>query len=226
MRHLKVLASSLAVVLLLVMATDYVAIAATGKPVILGKLNTAGKTTIIKSSKGPALKLVTKPGKPPLAVKRSVLVKKLNADKVDGMSASDLGVRTQVYSIEVPNATRSNFVMTIPDVQAGTYLATMDGWIYAPAGSVHCYLRVPGGLDRPQDYVEDSALGFYAISASGVVAVSTAGDLTVRCQGTNGSWRTYQDFQVSLTPIDVVTELPSSFVRPSVAGRSATTTQR
>lgn len=223
MRYLKTLASAVAVVMLLVMATDYVAMAATGKPVILGKVNKSGKTTTIKSTKGAALSLKAKAGQAPLKVNQSTLVSKLNADQVDGKSANQLGVRTRLYSLDLPAATRSSFVMTLPDVPAGTYLATMDGWIYGTnASTMHCYLRTPDGTDRPQDYLQSSNT-FYAISASGIITVSETADLPVRCQGSSGSWSTYQDFQVSLTTIDAVTNLPSTFVKPSVAGRSAAT---
>ncbi len=222
MRHLKTLASALALVLVVLMATDYVAMAATGKPLILGKVNKSGKTTTIKSTKGAALSLKAKPGQPPLKVNSTTVVPNLNAGLVGGKSAAELGVRTRVYRMDLPNATRTEFTMTIPAVPAGTYLATIDGWIYAPAGHMFCYLRAPGGGDRPQDYIEGTD-GFYAISAAGVISVSPAGALTMKCQGVTGAMRTFNGFQVSLTPIDTVSSLPSTFARTKVTGKSAIT---
>ena len=90
---------ALALMCALVLGMDYVAFAATGQSVLLGKVNKANQvTTIERTTAGPALKLVTKPGKPPLQVKRAVKVKKLNADLLDGLSSTDLALRPQVSS--------------------------------------------------------------------------------------------------------------------------------
>lgn len=100
------LLKSLAVTGVLVLAADHVAVAATGQSLVLGKVNKAGQvTTIERTTAGPALNLVTKPGKPPLQVKRAVKVKRLNADRVDGLSAEQLGRRPLVTSFGTTECT-------------------------------------------------------------------------------------------------------------------------
>ena len=70
---------------LLVGAANLGAYAATGGPLLLGKSNTASKTTTLKTTgNGAALSLKSKAGKAPLKVSNSTKVAKLNADLVDG----------------------------------------------------------------------------------------------------------------------------------------------
>jgi hypothetical protein len=220
MRHLKVLASSLAVVALLVMATDYVAIAATGKPVILGKLNTAGKTTIIKSGSGPALKLVTKPGKPPLAVKRSVLVKKLNADKVDGKSASQLGVRAQVHTFEMDSGSTTFVERTFTDVPAGTYIASFDVWLYLDDNvGGFCYFN-PGPGSQGNASFAPHPLGFAPISATTLMKLDETTDVDLSCSFTASTpVSTYQTGRAWFTPVDVASG--ATDFRPAVNAKPA-----
>lgn len=69
---------------------DSIAFAATGDSLLLGKTNKAGKTTTVKSAKGPALSLKTKKNAAPFAVSSNKKVAKLNADAVDGLGAAQL----------------------------------------------------------------------------------------------------------------------------------------
>src|SRR4051794_17739220 len=62
--------------------------AATGGRLILGHSNTAGKTTTLKAKKGPAASFKVKRGTAPFKVSSGKKVAKLNADKLDGVSAS------------------------------------------------------------------------------------------------------------------------------------------
>lgn len=79
--------------------------AATGDPVIAGAENQAGQQTTLRSNSlstltlvnsrstdGSALSLFTPVGTPPFRVNRGALVRRLNADKIDGMHASELAV--------------------------------------------------------------------------------------------------------------------------------------
>jgi hypothetical protein len=79
----------LAVILALLFGAASTALGANGQPLILGKAaNTATKITgLVKSGVGPALRLRVDSG-PPLAVNSSGQVLNLNADYVDGRSAS------------------------------------------------------------------------------------------------------------------------------------------
>ena len=79
----------LAVILALMFGAASTALGANGNPLILGKAaNTASKITgLVKSGAGPALRLKVDSG-PPLAVNTAGQVLNLNADYVDGRSAS------------------------------------------------------------------------------------------------------------------------------------------
>lgn len=79
----------LAAILALVIGVASAALGANGKPLILGKAaNTATKVTgLVKGGAGPALSLKVDSG-PPLSVNSSDQVPNLNADLVDGRSAS------------------------------------------------------------------------------------------------------------------------------------------
>jgi len=79
----------LPVILALVFGAATTALGANGNPLILGKAaNPASKVTgLVKGGAGPALRLKVDSG-PPLAVDSTDQVLNLNADYVDGMSAS------------------------------------------------------------------------------------------------------------------------------------------
>lgn len=90
MGKLKTLVSALVVAAVLLVCTDYVAFAATGKSLLLGKLNhAAAVTTIDRTTNGPALKLTTNNGaSAPIVTNGHGRVANLNADTVDGKHAS------------------------------------------------------------------------------------------------------------------------------------------
>jgi hypothetical protein len=67
-----------------------IADAATGGNFILGKKNTAGAVTTLSNPNGTPLSLKAKSGSAPLAVNTSKLVAKLNANFLNGLSASQL----------------------------------------------------------------------------------------------------------------------------------------
>jgi hypothetical protein len=67
-----------------------VADATTGHPVLLGKGNSASKTTTIKSSHGPALSLSAPSGQAPLRVNSKKQVSKLNASLLGGKSEAQI----------------------------------------------------------------------------------------------------------------------------------------
>ncbi len=84
--------STLAVGLMLVVSIDYVSYAATGQSMVLGQANKASKVTVLKrTTPGPALKLSVKPGSAPLAVSNGTKVRRLNADRLDGLDSTALG---------------------------------------------------------------------------------------------------------------------------------------
>ncbi len=227
MRQVKSLVSAAAIAMMLVVSVDYLAFAATGQSLLLGRSNSANKATAItRTTSGPALQLNVKNGTgAPMKVNSKGRIGKLNADYVDGKHATDLGVRTTVYSYNVNVVGGSSFTFSLPSVPAGSYLATMDGWIYGPSAStLICYLRVGGSDDRLQQWFP-SVTGntYFPVSTSGVVTAPTTTNLIVRCSGNSGTWTDYNDFQVSLTRIDVRTNAATGPVvrpgRPSAAAR-------
>lgn len=79
----------LAVVVALVLVMAPAALAANGKPFLLGKRNVAtAVSTLIKKGPGPALSLKVRAGQPPLAVNSAGKVANLNADLLDGQDSS------------------------------------------------------------------------------------------------------------------------------------------
>ena len=66
----------------------------------LGRHNdTSSTTTVDRHGPGPAFRLETRPGSPPLAVTSGQRVARPNADRVDGMHAGQLATRAFVYRI-------------------------------------------------------------------------------------------------------------------------------
>jgi hypothetical protein len=98
----------LAVILALLFGVASTALGTNGKPFLLGKKNTASKVSkLIKSGVGPALQLGVDSG-PPLGVNSSEKVANLNADQVDGKSAT--------------NFVSSNVIKRESAIEAGTTL--------------------------------------------------------------------------------------------------------
>lgn len=147
MKRLRIRRPSPAMVVALIalaVATSGTAVAATGGTFILGKSNSAGHVSTLANRKGPALTVtgggsatpltVNAPaGVPPLAVNSSARVANLNADELDGLSASDLKVTagsTGNFSGPLPQ--------TIPDVNftAPTTLLLISGSGYRGSAGV------------------------------------------------------------------------------------------
>lgn len=95
-----IFALGVAVILAAVLGVASSALAANGKPFILGKRNVAKAiTTLVKQNDGPALNLVVQSGQPPMKVNSSGQVTNLNADQVDGQSAGAF-VKSDIYKRE------------------------------------------------------------------------------------------------------------------------------
>lgn len=110
------------------------------KPVLLGVSNHAAKATKISTTKGPALVLKTRSGQAPLKVTSDKLVRNLNADTVDGKSASDLGSRS--YTFTLPSAAAStSFTWGFDALPNGDYLASYDILGKTATAPVTCYFR-------------------------------------------------------------------------------------
>lgn len=181
MRHLKTLASALAIVAVLVMATDYIAMAATGKPLILGQVNKSGKTTTIQSSKGAALKLKVDSDKPPLKVNSSTMVKKLNAAKVGGMSASQLGIQTSVQEFKFTANDVTSVTAVLQTPSPGTYEVHYQAWMYTnPATDGYCQLHLDSATRAPTSVIVPTG-GFFIAESSSLITVTATTELDIEC---------------------------------------------
>src|SRR5579862_28181 len=123
---MKVLRGRVATVLVgaavLVGAVNLAACAANGHPLLLGVANSETKpATVTNTGSGSALSLKTSAKVAPLTVTSTKVVKNLNADTVDGVRASSLGVTATRYVLTDGD---SNF--TLKGVAAGSYLVTVD----------------------------------------------------------------------------------------------------
>lgn len=136
MQRLKSALTALAVGLVLLTALDFAASAATGRAMILGRFNQADHTTIVKNTKkGPALDLRVKKG-PALAVNSAKRVKRLNADRLDGLDASQLRAsRLNVYLYGTAGHT-GGFSQAVPSQATGSYLMSYSIQLVGAAGTV------------------------------------------------------------------------------------------
>jgi hypothetical protein len=134
MQRLKSALTALAVGIVLLTALDFAASAATGHAMILGKWNQADHKTVLKNTKqGVALDLRTKNG-PVLKVNNSKRIKKLNADKLDGMTGADYKTnRNTLYYWATPAHT-GGFSQVLPAQAPGSYLITYSVQLTGAAG--------------------------------------------------------------------------------------------
>lgn len=137
-------AAASALTLALVIGGAGLADAATGGNFILGKANTETSTASLSNSKGTPLSLAAPSGTAPLAVNQNVMVKKLNANDVGGLSATQLratggdGFRTTSITIG-PTQVEVAGTGALP---AGTYYVTATAWVDLITGDNYglCYI--------------------------------------------------------------------------------------
>lgn len=137
-------------------------IAATGKAFILGKANSAGKTTQLTSSSagGPTLKVtntggkaaaafVTKAGKAPFTVNRTTKVTNLNADQLDGLdSSSFLAAGAKAADSDLLDGLDSSaFALAGAPFGDATTLDGLDSTAFALAGAPFGDATTLDGLD-------------------------------------------------------------------------------
>jgi hypothetical protein len=181
MRALKTLASALGITVMLVVGVDYAATAATGRPLILGKINKAGaQSTLQRTKPGPALRLVTKSSaNPPLATNGRGRVANLNADLVDGLDGASLQNRAITYTLpESFGASQYNW--DLPGLPAGTYLVNYSVAV-SGSGAVTCGFVQP---DRPGEKATGNGVPLLFVSAvNGVGVVTHTGRTQFFCLG-------------------------------------------
>ena len=92
--------TTIAAATILVGGANLAAYAASGHPLILGHSNSAGTTTKLKNlGRGPALSLNSARSVPPLVVNSSKMVRHLNANKVGGLTVSQLNPAISTYKL-------------------------------------------------------------------------------------------------------------------------------
>jgi hypothetical protein len=198
--------TTLAAAAILVGGANLATYAATGHPLILGHANSAGTTTALKNTgRGPALSLNSSTHSSPLTVNSSKLVKHLNADRLGGMSATQINPAVSEYRIGSPGSTLSNaqhlFTINAP---AGDQAWSMTGiWTSdTSSDSMTCVLWDKRLLTHTshiayiyaqfQKSLSDVDSNF--INSSGVAQFSSHQKLLIGCstQGDTGTVRVAQ----------------------------------
>jgi hypothetical protein len=189
-----------------------VAYAATGHSFLLGKSNSANHTTTLKNTgSGAALTLKSKTTSAPLAVNSSKVVTHLNADMVDGVSASALQTRGIKYLL--PNTqVNKTIVYALPKLPAGIYQASYNviATTTVKGSSVGCDFEV-NNLSNLIGY--GGVMNEYSVAnGSGILDLRTK-TASLRCFSSAGYFATHDTGNVSsisLVRIDGVTNQKSS----------------
>lgn len=207
--------TALALALLLVVALDASAFAASGKSLLLGRLSKAKQvTTLSRVTPGPALGLrTTNSVTAPMTVNGRGRVNNLNADLLDGLDAAALQTRAHVSTYGIPTA-RNNVLLPVL-LPAGHYVVSYSAYLLGTTGKdAGCYLRRTGaGLATA--FVAESRLTSATqpagLTGTGFVTVPSGAALALICTSTNGTFTTTaaQPIQVVATSVvQVVTAAP------------------
>jgi hypothetical protein len=163
--------------------------AANGGPLLLGKGNTASKTTTLKTTgNGAALKLRTKKTAPPLKVNGTGKVAKLNADQLDGKDSEALETTSYSYALTA-SGTGSSTKFTFPGVPDGRYLVSFNvgAAITGSETEFYCYFYPDGaGGDGVSHVVglgtQRTGSGNWYLSASGELDTSIPDTYALYCE--------------------------------------------
>jgi hypothetical protein len=232
MQKIKSGLTALAVGIVLLAALDWAAAAATGKSLVLGKWNEAGQTTTIKNNgNGPALDL--RADGPTFAVGNSNRIKKLNADKLDGLTGEDYKTnRNTIYQWTVAAHT-GGFTQAIPTQESGSYLVTFNVQMNGAAGDptnpnvINCRIiqnGVSGTVTFQKGILAETQVTSVAtppaLNGTSPVILVDGDSLALDCtmSRNNQQWSTtqYQPVTVNLLRTD------GSFVYGAPLGRTAT----
>jgi len=192
--------------------------AANGGPLLLGKSNTASKTTTLKTTgNGAALSLKSKKNKPPLKVSSSTKVAKLNADLVDGVEADALETTSFVYSLNSPTIVEDYVKFQLPGLPAGRYQVSFSVSAAIPGTPTFfaCYLVAgSAAIDAPVTGLGGNAGGVINVSSGSGYVDTLAATYRLVCQRTGGD---------SMT-IPAATEFPSRIVLTRLDNVTSTAT--
>ena len=158
-----------------------VALGATGHGLILGHVNHADKTTTIKrSGAGPALALYSRKSQAPLYVNSSKVVKRLNADSVDGHSAASL--QTNDIRFQIPTTSGSTTAtFALDGLPKGIYEASFNVLATMPTAGdrLNCSFLQNGAAEVLA--YGGSFISFSTVSGAGVLDLRAGLPLTFRC---------------------------------------------
>jgi hypothetical protein len=186
------------VVALLAVSVDYVSYATTGKSLLLGKANSANKTTsIANTGTGPALTLTTKSSaSAPFATNAKGKVANLNADRVDGLTATQVIAAAQQPVTEFRDSATthaSDATYVIGKLPRGTYLVSFSGIVrLTQAGTLICQLFENGSIFTDYAAVAEPSTGglfTVALAHAQVVTLTGTEDMRLGCStATNDGW--------------------------------------
>lgn len=208
--------ATLSAAALLVVGVDYATFAATGDSLVLGRINHQQKTTVLtKHGTGPALRLTTRGNeRPSLAVSSSARVRKLNADLLDGQSASALSSRAVTYKAGNSGDVLQGLSSWRQPVEPGIYQVSFKAFLNpdspAPGNTVDVICGV-ADLNtigpRTHVYTADSATftgtGFPTLmSGAETVRIGDTTNPGIVCTTTGGAFMLFKPITASWTPIN------------------------
>jgi len=131
MRHLKTTLAVVGAAVILALAGNTVAMAATGQNFLLGKTNFASTvTTVERTTAGPAFKITNDtPASAPFVTNGTGKVANLNADKLDGLSSSGFQAAPVSWGFVNANGTLGDAhnASVVWDAADGWYEITIPG---------------------------------------------------------------------------------------------------
>lgn len=216
MRHLKSVLMVVGAALVVLLAGNTIAIAATGQGLVLGRSNAANKvTTVTRTTSGPVLAVKTRTSSgTPLVVNGRGKVANLNADSVDGFDSTAMRDRTYLWTRNVTSG-EDTLDLDLSGLPAGTYevgYSVYPQFTSVPTGTtITCALEVLDDEDLPVRRVganRSSAPEVNAtpsVSGSAVVVLGAAQSVQLACFGST-AFGTFanQPVQVFASPTSVV----------------------
>lgn len=199
---------------LLVGAANLGAYAATGSPLLIGKGNESPKTTTLATTgHGAVLSLKGDPKKASLKVNGTGVVKKLNADQLDGKDSKALQTTSYSYRLSAPVPIVNSVQWTFPGVPAGRYLVSYN--ISADGGggtafACYFYPGVAAGQVSTVVAVGDLLGATWHATSSGEIDMGDPRGYVLVCQANGGAGITVPasntlDAQIVFTKIDNLT---------------------
>ena len=205
----------LATVAMLVVGVDYASFATTGNSLILGKFNHADATTTLTNvATGPAMRLRTASGTPPLAVNSKARVYRFNASLLGGNNARSLQTNALTFSAGTRGDISPGLGFWSTPVRPGLYDVSFLAVLLFPStpdGSIEHTICAVGDLTsfggNPRLYTADSAVGtnqFPGImSGSATVRIPPNATPGIFCVTPGGSdFLLFKPLKVSFTPVN------------------------